>query len=185
MTPSTASDAQIETYGAGQCHVFAVALHRMFGWQIEVIRDDEERWWEDDADSDNFIPAVVHVYAIDDLDNAWDIRGVRPSPQVHDECQELYHVGATSGDTCRGEGEISTYVDSLEENGDQIELPLGSYTQQDIDQACRVAVRVLAHLPGFGGSSLRTDATPTDPAGLAQIKSSPVPSAPIARPPRR
>lgn len=159
MTPSTATPEEIEVYTQGACHIFAVALHQMFGWQIEIVRQDDEVWWQDEQDADNFIPAVVHAYAIDAFDNAWDIRGVRPASQIHHECQELFDVDETSGDTCRSEAEIKTYVGVLDLEGEQIDLPLGAYTDADTQRAKETAVRALHGLPGFGVSSSHAKTT--------------------------
>lgn len=150
MIPSSATEEDIEQYTQGYCHILAVALHRELGWQIEVVRQDDEIWWEDEHDPDNCIQAVLHVYAIDPSNQAWDIRGVRPEGDIPSEIKGEYHTDQISSDTCRNEGELATYVGTMEDDaGQEVELPLWSYTEQDINSAWQVAQRTLSHLPGF------------------------------------
>lgn len=150
MIPSKAHPDDIDQYTQGSCHILAVALQRHLGWQIEVVRQDDEIWWQDDHDPDNFITAVLHVYAISPDGQAWDIRGVRPEGDIPGEIQNQYHCLEISSDTCRNEGELSTYVGTMEdEHGEQVELPLWSYTDQDVNEAWQVGQRTLSHLPGF------------------------------------
>ena len=148
---SKATPEEIETYTQGECHILAVALHQHLGWQIEVIRDENEIWWQDESDDDNYISAVIHVYAVDQQGNAWDIHGVRPEGDISKEVREQHGVSETSTDTCRNVGELSTYVGNttLEDTGEEIELPLGAYEKSDIAEAWEIAKRSLGHLPGF------------------------------------
>lgn len=157
MIVSRATDDDIEAYTQGQCHVLAVALHRQLGWQIEVVRQENEIWWQDEADPDNYIPAVVHAYAVDGQGQAWDIRGVRAEDAIHEEIAALFGEREVSCDTCRGEGELATYVGSTlieNEEGDEeeVELPLDAYTDADVEEAWQMALKTLGGLPGFGVS---------------------------------
>lgn len=146
-TSSNASPDDIELYSEGSCHVFAVALHRNLGWSMEVVRDENETWWQDEADPDNYISSVVHVYALDNNGNAWDIHGVRPEGFIPEDVKQRYGVGEISGDECRSEGELATYVGMMEE--EDIELPLHSYEDRLVQEAWEVACKCLAGLPGF------------------------------------
>ena len=146
--PGTASEGQIAEYSEGFCHVFAIALHKEFGWSMLVVTDDNEVWWEDEDDPDNFIPAVNHVYAVDANGLAWDIAGCRQEGDVAAEVAERFGVMETSQDECRGLGEMVMYVDGLSDD-DDIERPLFSYSQADVDRALAVAKQVLSCLPGF------------------------------------
>lgn len=145
---SSASESEIAEYSEGLCHAFAIALHREFGWSLLVVTDDNETWWQCEDDPDNFIPAVVHVYAVDHAGMAWDILGCRPEDSVSSEVSDRFGVMETSQDDCRGVGEMVVYVDGLSES-DGIERPLCEYSQGDLSRAIAVARGVLSGIPGF------------------------------------
>lgn len=149
--PSQATPDEIELYTAGACHHLAVALHRHLGWGLAVVRQENEVYWQDEDDADNFILAVLHVYAIDPEGNAWDVRGARPEAEIQGDCWHHFGELELSTDDCRSEGELQTYVgcDEDEETGETIDRPLDSYTDTDVAQAWALAQRIFAGMPGF------------------------------------
>lgn len=151
MKQSRATPEQILNYTEGQCHVLAVALHRAFGWSMELALSPEDPFWSDPADSDNYIEGVVHVYALDEQGNAWDIRGVRPWSAVRAEVEALFSPQSLSLDNCANEQHLATYVGCWGEDaeGDLIERPLEEYDDAAVAQAWAVAQQALAHLPGW------------------------------------
>lgn len=151
MTPSLPGEADEGTaarYSGGMCHVFAVALHRRFGWTFHVVLDQSERFWEDPDDSDNWIPAAVHVYAVDGSGTAWDVHGARPLAEVEGEACGRWNIGEYDWDEGRDEGFLSHYVCG-EDDSFGIDRPLPSYGQADVDEADRVAAEALRAVPGY------------------------------------
>jgi hypothetical protein len=156
---SSATEAEIEQYRQGECHVFAVALHRAFGWAILVVLDEGEIYWQDPNDADNYIPSVVHAYAVDPAGTAWDIAGARPESEVAHETARWVHIQRYGSDECDSEGEIKVYVGSWsdEESAapESIDRPLADYGERDVAEAAAVADRVLSALPGYPSLSLQ------------------------------
>lgn len=148
-----------EHYSHGGCHELAVALHRKLGWDMVVVTQPEEPYWEDEGDPDNSIPCVVHVYAVDPAGNAWDILGSRPSEQVRQETQERFLVGNLDTDWLRSEGELTVYVGEWGDP-DPIDRPLFAYTDEDVERAWRDARKALAHLPGWSETPARRGPKP-------------------------
>lgn len=150
LARSSATDAELDRWRTGECHVFAVALHRRFGWPIHLVLDADETYWEDPADADNTIPAVVHAFALDREGNAWDIAGCRPEDLVGADLEGWVHVGTRDSDTCTSETALRTWVGCWSEDGDEpVDRPLAEYTEADVAEADDVALRVLADVPGF------------------------------------
>lgn len=145
---SSATHDDVDFYREGMCHVFAIALHRRFGWYLHVVLDQDEHYWEDPADADNFIPTTAHVYAVDEELNAWDVRGVRPLSEVKKELDGL--VSEYDSDEIRSERDLKLYVGCWAEEGEEpIDRPLSEYSDADVAEADAVAQRVLGHLPQF------------------------------------
>lgn len=154
MIPSHATQAQIDEYSSGSCHILAVALHRHLGWEIDVRLDNGEPYWTDEADPDNFIPAVLHVYAIDPHDQAWDIRGVRPCNEIGEEMESMYFPSGPDSDQLRNELQLRPYVGCWaeafdDEQAQEIDRPLCDYTDEDVALAWGVACRVFKAVAGF------------------------------------
>lgn len=152
MRGSNATDSQVAQFADGSCHELAVALHRMFGWSLHVVLDQDERYWEDPADADNFIPAVIHVYAVDGEEQAWDIAGVRPLASVPSELDSWTNIRSYDSDRVYDEDGLSTYVGCWggdDPESDPIDRPLCSYTEKDIEEATQAAIAALGHLPAF------------------------------------
>lgn len=149
FSPSKASRAEMELYSSGECHVLAAAFCRKAGWPILLVLDMAERWWEDPSDPDNFIPSVVHAYALDPDGYAWDIAGRRPTGDVPSDAHARFQVMEYGSDELRSEGELRAYVGCWGEEGEDIERPLWDYADDDIEAAWEAACRALGHLPGF------------------------------------
>ena len=137
-----------DAYCEGRCHELAVALHRLFGWELLLVTDPNDPYWQDPEDDDNFIPSVVHVYAVDPAGNAWDAFGVRPADHARSDCEERFVIKGVDTDWLRHEDELQTYVGEWGDP-DIIDRPLFAYTDLDIDRAWADAQRFLAHVPGW------------------------------------
>jgi hypothetical protein len=147
---SLARRDEIRYYCRGKCHVFAVALHRRFGWRLHLVVDLADRCWQDLADEKNFIPWVVHVYAIDDAQNAWDVVGVRPSAEVRRELEASAVFVEYASTELLTEIELRRYVGGcLDAGAETTERPLDPYSDVDVALADAIALRVLGHLPDF------------------------------------
>lgn len=138
MLHSAADEDDIRLYSQEFCHVMATALHRMFHCRMLVVLDSDEIYWQDDADPDNFVPSVVHVYALDGQGSAWDVLGVRPQEDVREDVCGRWRILQYDSDEIRGEGELSVYV------GD--DRPLASFTEEDVLEAQECARRIFGAL---------------------------------------
>jgi hypothetical protein len=144
---SCATDDDIRAYTSGESHVLAVALHRAFGWGMLVITDAPDPYWVDPGNGENQIGAAVHVYAIDDAGDLWDIRGRRPKSGYPSEMYVLFNVQDFEEDLCADEAELKTYVGFWSEGTDPVERPLSSYGDDDIKAAEDIITRVFPTLP--------------------------------------
>lgn len=149
LVASEADDDEIDAYTTGMCHIFAAALNRNLGWQLLVVVDQGEIYWENPADECDYIPSVVHVYALDEDGRAWDIKGVRSYSDIKDDVESWCHVQCFDTDFCNSEDDLRRYVGYWSDEGEPIDRPLESYTVQDIDEAWEVAERALANIPAF------------------------------------
>ena len=146
--PSSADPADVELYMQGSCHAFALALHRTHGMRLLVATDLDERYWEDEADADNYIPSVVHVMAVDGEGVAWDVTGSRPVASVPSYLAERHpDVRSLDVEEACGEFGLSTYVDGM--GGDDADRPLHSLSETDLEEARDCADRVLSGVPGY------------------------------------
>lgn len=145
---STASSSDIERYSWGECHVFAVALHRRFGWPMKIVTDLAERYWEDPDDPDNYIPSVVHVYAVDENDMAWDISGVRPVSEIYHDLNTWCKVKEYDSEMVHSEAGLRYFVGcwSDDPDTDEIDRPLMIYDDDDVLMAEQVAESSLKEL---------------------------------------
>lgn len=148
---SNATDADIEQYTSGECHVFAVALHRLFGWPMCAVLDNGELYWEDPEYTDNFIRSAVHVFATDPAGNAWDVMGVRKREDICEEVDTWARVLYPMLEDLFSELDLATYVGEWGEDvyGDPIDRPLDSYTEEDVQEASEKALRIFAGHPVF------------------------------------
>ena len=150
------NDGERELYLRGSCHVMATALHRAFGWSFLVVTDADELYWVDPTDPDNFIPAVVHVYATTPDGLAWDVLGSRPVDEVISELVERHpdvaHFATDEVATFEG---LATYVDGMGQA--DVDRPLHSIEDEDVAAALEIALQLYAErlptiLPGFSAS---------------------------------
>ena len=136
---STASEDEIEVYTMGCCHLLALAMHRKFGWSLLTVESGEESYvasYEDNSIDE--VPCVLHVYAVDDHGQAWDIVGSRAFADVRKEAAEVFCTAEQNLSIDHEFSEksfVSNYVS--DENNDK---PLGDcYSvdelNKDIDEA--------------------------------------------------
>jgi hypothetical protein len=142
-------------YAYGACHIFAIAAQRLKGGSFLVIEDHEEYFWGSDEDPDDYIPAVLHVFAVWDTSEgqvAVDIFGQRPLEDALAEAQERFRVPHATDDTIPNESLlIEMYVDT-EEDADR---PLTSFSESDIEDAMKIlTARYEAEPVGELGHSL-------------------------------
>lgn len=156
LLPSLANDEEQLRYMNGDCHILAIALHRKLGWRMQAQLDQADPFWQDENDPDNFIPNVLHVYALDQMGRAWDVMGCRPESIIFLEIQDMFSPQDPSSDEMRSESELKMYVgcwaganDEQDGNPEGIERPLGEYDDQDIEQAWQMATRIFAGMEGF------------------------------------
>lgn len=148
---SHATDEDIEQYTSGECHVFAVALHRMLGWQMCAVLDYGEPYWEDPVDPDNFIPAVCHVFAVDPDGRAWDVMGIRKREGIREEVESWCSISDYVSEEICSELDLAMYVGEWgeDESGDPIERPLHAFTEADVQEATEKALRIFSGHPAF------------------------------------
>lgn len=142
-----ATEDDIKVYTSCDSHTLAVALHRRFGWKMLVVTDARDPFWTDPVDDDNVIPAVVHVYALDESGDAWDVRGKRSRTSVRDDMYELFNVQDFEENECADEDALAFYVGEWSETGEPVVRPLSSYSEQDILEAESVIVRIFPNMP--------------------------------------
>lgn len=152
LNPSTAGQAETFAYTEGRCHAFALALARRLGWGLLVVTDPLNPHWEDEADADNAIPSVTHVYALDGDGMAWDVLGSRPVAAVEAELRELFPaVAGYDEDVLSDPSGLDAYVAA---SADDFDRPLEALADGEVDAAWLCAERVLADVPGFPGGGL-------------------------------
>jgi len=147
---STASEEQQVLYSEGQCHYLAVALHRHLGWELVLVVNPSEPYWEDEEDDENFIASVFHAYAVDPQGRAWDVFGWRPMDAMVAETQERFLGWNLQSEWVANEPDLQTFVGYWGEP-EAIDRPLDSYDEQDIEQAWAMAQQVFAGLENWPG----------------------------------
>lgn len=154
MTPlalthdSLAPESLQEQYSQGDCHHLAVALHRHLGWELVLVLNPDEPYWEDEEDDENFIASVTHVYAVDPQHRAWDVFGCRPAGQMVPECKDRFGGWNLGSDWVGPESELSTYVGCWGAP-EAIERPLGEFTEADVATAWAHAQGIFAGIPAW------------------------------------
>lgn len=142
---SAADGSDRELYLQGSCHVLAAALHRRYGMSILVVCDPDSPYWSDPADADNFIPSVLHCYAVDADGTAWDVLGGRPVEAVARELLDRHpDVERTDTELLHAEDDLALFVDGMTSDG--IDRPLHAYTETDVAEADACALRALGHM---------------------------------------
>lgn len=144
LIPSNAQPDEIDRYCYGECHVFAVALHRLTGWPIHLVLDDDEKYWVDPDDDDNWIPATVHAFCVDDQDRFWDIKGIRGRNEVYAELTSWVNIGDYRSETIWDEDGLKTYTGFWADEGEPIDRPLSSYNDFDIEEATKTLERLFS-----------------------------------------
>ena len=161
---SQATEDDIDQYTTGECHVFAVALHRRFGWPMMTVLDYGEPYWENPEDSEDFIPAVCHVFAIDPDGHAWDVMCVRKREDVREEVESWCSISDYVAEYLSVEDELAPYVGAWgeDEEGNLIDRPLHAFTEKDVEEATEKAFRIFAGHPMFeeGVGAMRKPGTP-------------------------
>jgi hypothetical protein len=147
QVPSQADEDDIRAYTSGDSHTLAVALHRRFGWRMLVVTDARDPYWRDPVNPEDEIPCVVHVYALDERGDAWDIRGKRHRESVRDDCYEFFNVLDFNEEICDDEDDLAFYVGVWSDDGTPIERPLPYYSEQDLAVAEAVIVRTFPNIP--------------------------------------
>lgn len=155
---SVADEGDIEYYTTGSCHWLALALHRQLGWQMLVVADYSETYWQDPNDEGASLPSIVHVYAVSPEGEAWDIFGSRNLATVRDEAEERWHVGSYGYLIAANETALSEYVGCWGEDsdGDPIDRPLPEYSETDIVAATEIAARLFPHIMGVSASPIQS-----------------------------
>jgi hypothetical protein len=154
---SQATGDDIEQYTRGECHVFAVALHRILGWQMLAVLDYGEMYWEDPEDPDNFIPAVCHIFAVDPDGHAWDVMGVRKYEDVRDEVESWCSIFEYVSEEICSELDLAMYVGEWGEDadGDPVDRPLHAFSEADVQEAIEKALRIFSGHPVFENAKAR------------------------------
>jgi hypothetical protein len=145
---SCATEADVELYTTGCCHVLALAMHREFGWPMVIVSDNHEVYWQDPNDEDAQIPSVAHVYALAPDGKAWDVFGSRDLDDVRDEVEERWHVQSYGLTILGDESELLEFVGEWGEDseGDVIDRPLPEYSDLDIAEAVEDIRRLFPQL---------------------------------------
>ena len=129
-------------YMAGQCHVFAIALHRRLGFEFLVLLDQNECYR-------GGVAAVHHVYAVDADGWAYDFLGRHSAEEVT--AQWLFPETAMSRPAVEDvatERGLQKYVEKTRDGWDR---PLAFYGPEDVRDALDAARGRLSHLvPGIG-----------------------------------
>ena len=156
---SQASDDDIEQYTSGECHVFAVVLHRMLGWQMLACLDYGETYWADPSDPDNFISSVNHIFAIDPEGNAWDVMGARKYEDIRAEVESWCSISDYVSEELCSELDLAMYVGEWgeDESGDPIDRPLHAFTEADVQEATEKALRIFSGHPVFEAARARVN----------------------------
>lgn len=148
-------------YTSGSCHVFAIAMKRLYGARLVAVTDSFEPCWIDDADPDNCIPAVTHVYAAIG-DTAFDVSGACPLEDIELDCRERFDAKATGTEEFRTEDELRAYVRDADPDRGEVNdfLPLAPYSVEDIREAEDVARRIYGAAPIMRASDPTLDTCP-------------------------
>ncbi len=147
ITQSSADVDELGRYSWGQCHVFAVALHRLTGWPIHLVLDDGDPYWVDPNDDQNWIASTVHAFCVDDQDRFWDIKGIRPRNDVHPEMMAFWDIADYNSRLLYSEDDLKEFVGCWGDEGqEEIDRPMENYNDEDIALATEVIRRAFEHL---------------------------------------
>lgn len=142
LRSSDIDDADSNPYLWGNCHIHAIAaakLHNPDNMRFLVIEDHDEHVW-DGEDEDDYIPAVIHVYSVHQINGqfiARDVLGDRLWDDALSECEDFY--GFCEGSRTEvGYEDLLTYIQGNEEDYQRelgIEFPLSPIHEADIESA--------------------------------------------------
>ncbi len=142
ITESQASPTEINDYTSGNCHVFAVALHRMTGWPIHLVLDDGDPYWVDPEDDSSWIASTVHAFCVDGQDQFWDIKGVRPRNDIFKEMTMWHEISEYNSRLLWNEDDLREFVGCWGDEGqEEIDRPLETYDDEDVAAAQQVIER--------------------------------------------
>lgn len=128
VDPSEWSYEDLEIfYMTGRCHHLAMALHRNMGLRICVLFETDP----DVLDAAAF-SLPHHVFALDGLGQAWDIRGIRTLGEIESDITGTFGLCKPQFLIYRSE---QRFVSEVLNRGDGCLLPA---TEQDIAAAARL-----------------------------------------------
>lgn len=98
IEPTHIDDPSASIYAHGLCHIHAIACSRVHEGDAArarflIVTDAEHTHWENPADPDDVVAAVIHVYYLhrkDGLVIARDVFGDRSMERAEQECAERY-----------------------------------------------------------------------------------------------
>lgn len=150
LTKSEARPSEIWRYTDGECHVFAICLHRMTGWSIEMIIDEGNAYWVDPDNETNLVPSVIHAYCVDEQSRLWDVRGCRDRSCLKSELAFWYATEKCSSRRPLIESDLIGFVSRDGCVDEEHRFPLSHYSEADIAEARKVIVNGFASLlPGL------------------------------------
>lgn len=146
IMPSKAHSTEIWKYTDGACHVFAVTLHRMTGWSMLLVLDENNPYWVDAVDKEKQIASTVHAFCVDENLGLWDVRGFREPSELQHEIAYWYATPNYTVLQILNEDELQEFITPSEHDaGEEDCYPLASYDETDVTEACDVIKRA------FGG----------------------------------
>lgn len=120
-------------YLEGECHVMAVALHRHLGTSFLLACENTKDYV--DRKTGRFIPTVHHVYALSDQGKVLDVQGEKDAEDTKSQWISLGdEMSRNPFRTLEvaDEEQLSRFV------GDEWDLPLTAYSDEDVENAWTV-----------------------------------------------
>lgn len=133
LSQSVASLQDKDRFLSGSCHLLALAFHQELGWNLACVESHEEDYvasYEDGTVEE--VPCVLHVYAVDEKNRAWDIMGSRDFKNIRDEMSEIHGV-KNSALSINLEFSESSFRENYVSQGKR-DLPLTEVNQEEIDE---------------------------------------------------
>lgn len=142
----TSTVPEVELYTRGSCHVLAIAFERLLGNGFVVaLGGDAPR---EGCTSDAGAVTPLHIYALDENGDAWDVHGSRPVKSVLAELAARHpDAGRISIARVYSVAGLSPYIDSF----DADDRPLHAFTEADVEEAMGCVERLL---PEIGPSTI-------------------------------
>jgi hypothetical protein len=136
MTPERREALQ-RRYLSGRCHLFALALHRAYGWQMLALLDKSERYAAG-------VFAVNHVYALDTKGGAWDALGRHSAKEVRANWMHREFPQQKPGCVAiNDEDDLRAYVEATATGWSR---PLSWYNDAQVARAWSTARLLLGHV---------------------------------------